>query len=96
MSVVFTLNDCTLISHEKFINQIYKNYVKNGTENGYRIADELFELNVPYRSETVAESNTRHRKAIDKRESKEIEENQTEFDLVSDSKFDFNFFFSLI
>lgn len=89
MSVLFTSNDCALISHEKFINQIYSNYVELRDEDKercyYQIATDLFDLNVPYRRDTVIDGTTRnrHRKAVDKKISKQIESNQEEYDLVT-------------
>lgn len=83
MSVLFTSKDCALISHEKFINQIFSQHIENkvdGTQWCYRITSDLFNLNLPYRNESNAKK--RWQKANDIRIKKEIEENKVEFELV--------------
>lgn len=90
MSVLFTLNDCLLVSHEKFINQIYRKHIqtkKDGTQISYRMVPELFDLNVPYRTESDTDVHTKkhHRKAVNKKINQEISENQEEYELVENS-----------
>lgn len=83
MSILFTSKDCALLSHEKFINQIFNNYVErqaDGTQCYYQISSDLFALNLPYRNEL--NSKKRRRKANDIKINKEIDENKEEFELV--------------
>lgn len=83
MSVLFTSKNCVLISHENFINRIFSDSIEreaDGTQCCYRIASDLFKLNLPYRNET--NSKKQRRKANDIKTKKEIEENRGEFELV--------------
>lgn len=83
MSVLFTSKDCALISHEKFINQMFSHHIQkqaDGTQCCYRITSDLFNLNLPYRNES--NSRKRWQKANDIRIKKEIDENIVEFELV--------------
>lgn len=95
MSLLFSLENCSLISHENFINRIYCNDSGDATHSHYKIRPELFELNVPYRqkSEDDSQSKNRHRKIINKTKNRVAEEQRDEYALVI---FPFAFLFFLI
>lgn len=87
MSLLFSFENCSLISHEAFINKIYNDVASdNGEHSAYKINPKLFELNVPYKEshETVenTESKRRRRKIINKTRELVAEEHKDEYDLV--------------
>lgn len=52
MTLLLSHGNCSLISHEDFINQICQNCLnKDGTLTDYKINSKLFDLNVPYRQQ---------------------------------------------
>lgn len=85
MSVLFSYENCLLISHEQFINRIYDGCTSSDSEQiGYKINSDLFDLNVPYRYKTPddAEREKRQRKIINKTTAKVADEQRDEFELV--------------
>lgn len=85
MSVLFSYENCLLISHEQFINRIYDGSTSSESERfGYQIISDLFELNVPYRYKTpdVVQTKKRQRKIINKTTIKVADEHRDEFELV--------------
>lgn len=51
MTLLFTGGECSLISHEIYLNQIYQNasHSNDAAKQTYKIRSEIFDLNVPYR-----------------------------------------------
>lgn len=85
MSVLFSHENCLLISHEQFINRIYDGCTSSESERfGYKINSDLFDLNVPYRHKTTDDAQTkkRQRKIINKTTVKVADEHRDEFELV--------------
>lgn len=87
MSLLFSHENCSLISHENFINQIYNECASASNETEpvcYKIRSDLFDLNVPYRQKTDDEIHTkkRHRKVINKTSNLVAEEHPDEYALV--------------
>lgn len=85
MSSLFTFENCSWISHEDFINQIYENVVSSDGERcSYKINSNLFELNVPYRFKSPDDIQTkkRQRKIINKIGDLVAIEHRDEYDLV--------------
>lgn len=80
MSVLFTFENCALISHESYVNQIYRSTLSN---NSYTIKEDLFNLNVPYNDETISANRTsKRRKKSKPDDSIETEYDKKEFELV--------------
>lgn len=85
MSVLFSFENCALISHEDFINHSYSETISNGDALcKYKINSDLFELNVPYRtkSDEDAQTKKRHRKIINRTKLAVAQEHHEEFELV--------------
>ncbi|XP_055321056.1 DNA N6-methyl methyltransferase [Sitodiplosis mosellana] len=85
MSVLFSFENCSLISHENFINRIYDGVTSSDSERAsYKINPDLFELNVPYRYKTPDEAQTkkRQRKIINKTNIVVAAEHREEFELI--------------
>lgn len=84
MSLLFTHENCSLISHEHYINEVYKNCSIEGDLVNYKIRSDLFDLNVPYRQKPNDEVQTkkRQRKIIKKMEDAVMKEHQHEYALV--------------
>lgn len=85
MSLLFSLENCLLISHKDFLNNIYDDVVmSDGERCSYEINTDLFELNVPYRFKSPDEIRTkkRQRKIIKKTRDSVAKEHQDEYDLV--------------
>lgn len=85
MSLIFTHKNCSLISHEAYINGIYKNCSIDEHLISYKIRSELFDLNVPYRQTSeieIEKSKKQHRKIIKKKNATVVETHQDEFALV--------------
>lgn len=85
MSLLFFSENCSLISHEEFINRIYNDVVANADEHStYKINSSLFDLNVPYRHKTSEQTQTskRQRKILNKTRNLVAEEHKKEYELV--------------
>lgn len=85
MSVLFSFEHCSLISHEHFINRIYDEVTaSDGEAFALKIKPDLFELNVPYRFKAPDEVQTqkRQRKIINKTKIAVAEEHRQEYELV--------------
>lgn len=84
MSLLFTYENCSLISHEHYINEVYKNCSIGDDIVNYKIRSDLFDLNVPYRQKTNDEvrSKKRHRKIVKKMDDAVMTEHQDEYALV--------------
>lgn len=85
MSVLFSLDNCSLISHEEYINRVYSECVSTdeGTETRYKINPDLFNLNVPYRFKNIdCQTKKRQRKIIDKTKQQVAEQHRDEYELV--------------
>lgn len=103
MSLLFSYENCSLISHEIYLNQIYQNASQNERANQkYKIRTDLFDLNVPYRQESTnneKQIRKRQRKILEKNETRVIHEYPNEYALVN-YRFKFNFiiylFFSMM
>lgn len=86
MSLLFSHGDCSLISHEIYLNQMYQNASHNDTDSPkYKIRPDLYDLNVPYRQQNT--NNERHikkkqRKIIKKNADRIINEYPDEYALV--------------
>lgn len=87
MSVLFSYKNCYLISHEKFINQIYSNVAHSDEKRtvSVRILSAIFDLNSQYRNQKN-KNESRQRKVVYKKKLKEINDNQEEHQLVSIKK----------
>lgn len=54
MTLLFSHDDCSLISHEIYLNQIYQDAsVNDALTPNYKIRSDLFDLNTPYRQKTT-------------------------------------------
>lgn len=79
MSVLFGFENCFLVSHEEYINGIYKD-----SSVACEIKTDLFNLNVPYQDETSTMiPNKKRRKKPQLTENVEIEADRKEFELVN-------------
>lgn len=86
MSLLFSFENCSLISHKDFLNEIYNDVVtSDGERCVYEINSNLFELNVPYRFKSSDEIRTkkRQRKIINKTKDLVAKEHQHEYDVVN-------------
>lgn len=89
MSVLFEFENCALISHENYINQIYNEVIADDNDRcRYQINSNLFELNVPYRHKTDEDAHTkrRRRKIINKTNQLVAQEHREEYELVFEFK----------
>lgn len=95
MSLLFSHENCSLISHEIYLNQIYQN---DGVNQKHKIRSDLFNLNVPYRQETTKNNDKqikkRQRKILEKTSNRVIHEYPNECALVKHT--DLNLSFLLI
>lgn len=86
MSLIFSHGNCSLISHEIYLNQIYQNASHSDAASlKYKIRSDLFELNVPYRRQTFnndKQTKKRQRKIIEKNADRLINEHPDEYALV--------------
>lgn len=86
MTLLFSHENCSLISHEVYLNEIYQSASTNDAAGQkYRIRSDLFELNVPYRQENTndeKETKKRQRKILEKNSTRVIHEYPTEYALV--------------
>lgn len=96
MSLIFSNDNCSLISHEIYLNRIYQNASANDeTSPKYQIRNDLFDLNIPYRQETAnseRELKKRQRKILEKNADRVKHEYPNEYALV---KFSLKNYFSL-
>lgn len=87
MSLLISLENCSLISHENYINNIY-NQCPDGTNDSkhvhYKIKSDLFDLNAPYREKTDDGTQTekRQQKIIKKTTNNVAGEHPDEYALV--------------
>lgn len=100
MSLLFSHEDCSLISHEIYLNQIYQNASHNDTAiPKYKIRSDIFDLNIPYRqppSNNEKQTKKRQRKIIEKNADRIINEYPDEYALVKYRFKSINaFFFSI-
>lgn len=51
MSVLYSSENGFFISHAQFINACYCNVVDNSTEVKYKLRNELFKIDTPYKSD---------------------------------------------
>lgn len=94
MSLIFSHENCSLISHEIYLNRIYQN-ASDGVSPKYKIRSDLFDLNVRYRQENAndeKELKKRQRKILEKNADRVIHEYPNEYALV---KFNLKHNFSL-
>lgn len=84
MSVLISFENCSLISHEHFVNRVYDEVItKEGEQFTYKISPDLFELNVPYRYKTnEAQTKKRQRKIIKKTNDVVATDHREEYELV--------------
>lgn len=86
MSLVFSHENCSLISHETYLNRIYQGASHDdGATRKYKIRTDLFDLIVPYRQETAnneKEQKKRQRKILEKNADRVIHEYPNEYALV--------------
>lgn len=83
MSLLFSYGDCSLISHEIYLNEIYASHCSDGLQ--YKIRSDIFDLNVPYRQQNTGNetwTKKRQRKIIGKSVDKVINEYPNEYELV--------------
>lgn len=90
MSLIFSHENCSLISHEIYLNRIYQNALGHnhhyGASQKYKIRTDLFDLNAPYRQETAnndRELKKRQRKILEKNADRVIHEYPNEYALVN-------------
>lgn len=87
MTVLLSDGDCSLISHEIYLNQIYED-VSHGADAerpAFKIRSDLFDLNVPYRPSTIgneARLKDRQRKIKAKNAEQAIKDHPDEYALV--------------
>lgn len=80
MSLLFSYEDCSLVSHETYLNQIYQNAsISDATKPKYKIRSDLFDLNVPYRQQTDTGNDTRMKKRQRKIKQKNAQQLITEY-----------------
>lgn len=86
MSLIFPHENCSLISHEIYLNRIYQNASANDESSPkYKIRSDLFDLNVPYRQEAAnkeKELKKRQRKILEKNADRVKHEYPNEYALV--------------
>lgn len=86
MSLIFSHENCSLISHENYVNRIYQDASFNdGASPKYKIRTDLFDLNVPYRQEAADSEKVlkkRQRKILEKNADRVKHEHPHEYALV--------------